>query len=214
MTRRVVVLAFAWAFMILSGVAFGREGCKTPLFITTSVSPNVLISGVSGAGKSYLLCFILITMNRGHYATRADGRLTERRPITFVFDKGMTGQPCGFEKVAKLFGGRIRWRRVIANLTGREAAGPAPSAGGRNLRDSVEDIPASLAKYDSPMLFVFGGGDEEGSVAMDHFEAFAEANLLPAYFHVVEGSNHNFYSAEWTRQLIERTLDFLAVERS
>ncbi len=73
----------------------------------SNVAPNMLISGVSGAGKSYLLCYILITMNRGHFATQADGNVTERAPITFVFDKGMVGQPCGFEKVAKLFGGRI-----------------------------------------------------------------------------------------------------------
>jgi len=31
----------------------------------------------------------------------------ERNPITFIFDKGMTGQPCGFEKIARLFGGRV-----------------------------------------------------------------------------------------------------------
>lgn len=73
----------------------------------SNLAPNTLISGVSGAGKSYLLCFLLINLNRGHYATRPDGRIVERPPITFVFDKGMTGQPCGFEKVAKLFGGRI-----------------------------------------------------------------------------------------------------------
>jgi len=73
----------------------------------SNVAPNMLISGVSGAGKSYLLCYILITMNRGHFATLSDGSTTERPPITFVFDKGMTGQPCGFDKVAKLFGGRV-----------------------------------------------------------------------------------------------------------
>ena len=76
-------------------------------FYDSNVAPNVLISGVSGAGKSYLLCYILITMQRGHYATLTDGRTVEREPITFVFDKGMTGQPCGFEKVAQLFNGKI-----------------------------------------------------------------------------------------------------------
>lgn len=98
------------------------RGSANPLFVLPSlwnreligfdlydsqVAPNVLISGVSGAGKSYLLCFMLITMNRGHYATGMDGQRQVRQPITFVFDKGMPGQPCGFEKVAKLFGGRI-----------------------------------------------------------------------------------------------------------
>jgi len=73
----------------------------------SNLAPNTLISGVSGAGKSYLLCYMLLTMNRGHFATLSDGRTVERQPITFVFDKGMVGQPCGFDKVAKLFGGRI-----------------------------------------------------------------------------------------------------------
>ncbi len=76
-------------------------------FYDSDIAPNVLISGVSGAGKSYLLCYLLISMNRGHYSTLTTGRKVERKPITFVFDKGMPGQPCGFEKVAKLFGGRI-----------------------------------------------------------------------------------------------------------
>lgn len=73
----------------------------------SNIAPNVLISGVSGAGKSYLLCYMLITLARGHFASLPNGQSVEKPPITFVFDKGMTGQPCGFEKVAKLFGGRI-----------------------------------------------------------------------------------------------------------
>jgi hypothetical protein len=73
----------------------------------SNIAPNVLISGVSGAGKSYLLCYMIITMNRGHFSTLSDGTVQERPPITFVFDKGMVGQPCGFDKTAKLFGGRI-----------------------------------------------------------------------------------------------------------
>lgn len=85
---------------------WNRELVGFDLF-DSNIAPNVLISGVSGSGKSYLLCYLLIGMNRGHYAQLPDGRITERPPITFVFDKGMTGQPCGFEKVAKLFGGRI-----------------------------------------------------------------------------------------------------------
>lgn len=73
----------------------------------SNIAPNVLISGVSGAGKSYLMCFLITMLNRGHFATLSDGQVVERMPITFVFDKGMVGQPCGFEKIAKLFGGRI-----------------------------------------------------------------------------------------------------------
>lgn len=85
---------------------WNRELIGFDLF-DSNIAPNVLISGVSGAGKSYLLCYIIITLNRGHYSTLSDGRTVERPPITFIFDKGMAGQPCGFERVANLFGGRI-----------------------------------------------------------------------------------------------------------
>jgi hypothetical protein len=73
----------------------------------SNIAPNVLISGVSGAGKSYLMCFLITMLNRGHYSTLSDGRIVERSPITFIFDKGMVGQPCGFDKIARLFGGRV-----------------------------------------------------------------------------------------------------------
>jgi hypothetical protein len=53
------------------------------------------------------MCYLITMLNRGHYSTLSDGRVVERQPITFIFDKGMTGQPCGFEKVAKLFGGKV-----------------------------------------------------------------------------------------------------------
>ncbi len=73
----------------------------------SNIAPNVLISGVSGAGKSYLMCYLITMLNRGHYSTMSDGRILERQPITFIFDKGMVGQPCGFEKIARLFGGKV-----------------------------------------------------------------------------------------------------------
>jgi hypothetical protein len=85
---------------------WNRELVHFDLF-DSNTAPNVIVSGVSGAGKSYLLCFLLITLNRGHYSETADGRRIPRPPITFVFDKGMPNLPCGFERVAKLFGGRI-----------------------------------------------------------------------------------------------------------
>ena len=115
----------------------------------------------------------------------------------------------------KLFTGRIRWGRVLGNLGGgeTETASKSEPQSQRNLKDSSEDVPAALARYEGKLLFIFGSADEEGTVGRQHFERFAEANRLDAFFHIVEGANHNFYSAEWTRQLINRTLDFLAINR-
>ena len=85
---------------------WNRELVNFDLF-DSNVAPNMIITGVSGAGKSYLLCFLIMMLNRGHYATMSDGSKKERPPITFIFDKGMPNQPCGFERIAKLFGGRV-----------------------------------------------------------------------------------------------------------
>ena len=85
---------------------WNRELVNFDLF-DSNVAPNVIITGVSGAGKSYLLCFFIMMLNRGHYSAQPDGSKVEKPPITFIFDKGMPNQPCGFERIAKLFGGRV-----------------------------------------------------------------------------------------------------------
>lgn len=84
---------------------WGRQLVGFDLY-DSQVAPNVLISGVSGAGKSYLLNYLIIHLNRGHFSKSVDG-VVEKPAITFIFDKGMQGQPCGFVKIAQLFGGRI-----------------------------------------------------------------------------------------------------------
>jgi len=75
-------------------------------FYDSQVAPNVLISGVSGAGKSYLLNYLILNLNRGHFSKGLEG-LAAKPPYTFIFDKGMQGQPCGFAKLAELLKGRI-----------------------------------------------------------------------------------------------------------
>lgn len=129
---------------------WNRELASFDLY-DSNIAPNVLISGVSGAGKSYLLCFLLITMNRGHYATRPDGRTVERPPITFVFDKGMTGQPCGFDKVARLFGGRVYEatpsKAPAMNFLARLGETPAESTNDdyKDLIDMATDVIIDMA---------------------------------------------------------------------
>lgn len=93
-------------FLFVLPSLWNRELVHFDLF-DSNVAPNVIVSGVSGAGKSYLLCFLILTLNRGHYSELPDGSRVARPPITFIFDKGMPNQPCGFERLAKLQGGRV-----------------------------------------------------------------------------------------------------------
>ena len=136
---------------------WNRELVGFDLF-DSNIAPNVLISGVSGAGKSYLLCFLIISMLRGHFATRPDGQVLERTPICFIFDKGMTGQPCGFEKLAKLFGGRIYEatpsKAPAMNFLARLGQNEASSSNEdyKDLIDMAVDVIMDMAKDNSTPL--------------------------------------------------------------
>ena len=142
----------------------------------SNVAPNVLISGVSGAGKSYLLCYLLIMLNRGHFSRLATGRIAERPPITFVFDKGMAGQPCGFEKLAKLFGGRIYEatpsKAPAMNFLARLGETPADvrNEDYKDLIDMCADIVCDMASEGSRLIDRL----ERGSV----IESIIEAHRL------------------------------------
>jgi hypothetical protein len=94
------------SFLFVLPSLWNRELVNFDLF-DSNTAPNVLVCGVSGSGKSYLLCYFISLLNRGHYSEQPDGRKIAKPPITFIFDKGMPNQPCGFERLAKLFGGRI-----------------------------------------------------------------------------------------------------------
>ena len=94
------------SYLICLPSLWNRELVHFDLY-DSNTAPNVLICGVSGSGKSYLLCYLIATLNRGHFSHRPDGTKVPKTPITFLFDKGMPNQPCGFERLAKLFGGRV-----------------------------------------------------------------------------------------------------------
>jgi pimeloyl-ACP methyl ester carboxylesterase len=97
----------------------------------------------------------------------------------------------------KLFRGEIDFRRVRKNIE----ASDRNEAGGRNLKDSRRDIERELQNYRGRCLFVYGGADEEGLMALSYFQAFASSHSIRAGFHVVEGANHNFYRKAWKGEL-------------
>jgi len=109
--------------------------------------------------------------------------------------------------------GRVRVLRVLKNLFGGEGGTTRTATGEvRNLKDSSRDLMGALAGYRGRVLFVWGGADAEGAGARRHFEGFAGEAGLDARFHVVEGSNHNFYSLAWEREAVDTVAGFLLGE--
>jgi len=113
----------------------------------------------------------------------------------------------------RLLTGRVRVFRVFKTLFGGEG-GTVKTAGGetRNLKDSAHDLMGALAKYRGRLLFVWGGADAEGRGARAHFAEFASLSGLDARFETIEGSNHNFYSRAWERDVIARVRGFVAAD--
>ena len=70
-----------------------------------------------------------------------------------------------------------------------------------------------LGRYRGEVLFIYGGADREGAIAGRHFEGFAARSGLKARFHVVEGSNHNFYSLPWENELMDAACGFVVSHR-
>jgi len=84
-----------------------------------------------------------------------------------------------------------------------------PAEGERNPKDSARDIMRDFANYRGRALFIYGGADPEAGDSRNHFENFGKEHGLALEFHVAAGSNHNFSSAEWEADVIERISAFL-----
>lgn len=109
----------------------------------------------------------------------------------------------------KLVGGRINFRMVRRVLFGGEAK---PEREGRNLKDSRRDIVGAFADYRGRALFVYGTKDPEGMPASEWYRAFCAEHGLDASFKFIEGTNHNFHSAAWKREVIETSIAWLLDE--
>ena len=127
--------------------------------------------------------------------------------------RGLAAKAFRLSTWRRLFTGEVRILRVLRGLVGGEGGKARTPAGQtRNLKDSSRDLMGALARFRGKVLFVWGGADAEGAGARAHFEEFARASGLEAEFRTVEGSNHNFYSLEWERQVFDLVRGF--VERA
>ena len=107
----------------------------------------------------------------------------------------------------KFFSGRVNFRMVWRVLFGRHSEGKGD--GERNLKDSRRDIMSAFADYKGGVFFVHGSKDPEGMPARDIFQAFCEGNGLDAEFKLIDGSNHNFHTAAWKREVIDSSVEWL-----
>ncbi|MDA0837283.1 MAG: alpha/beta fold hydrolase [Planctomycetota bacterium] len=80
---------------------------------------------------------------------------------------------------------------------------------GRNPKDSLRDIMSDLKGYKGPILFIYGTNDDEVIGAPVFYEEYCRENGIDVAVHFIEGANHNFYSIDWEKQVLEITADWL-----
>ncbi len=110
----------------------------------------------------------------------------------------------------KLVAGRVNFGMIRRVLFGHYAA--PKDEKGENPKDSKRDIVKEFERYRGRVLFVYGGADPEAAGARSMYEPFCEQHGIDAQFHVIEGANHSFYSIEWKREVIERSIEWLEGE--
>lgn len=109
----------------------------------------------------------------------------------------------------RLLRGAVNVRMVLKVLFGhfrrtRSETGRAPE---ESVRDS--EIVTALGQYRGSLLFVFGGADPEAVDSKKIFGEFFARAGVGARFEEIPGANHNFYSLEWKRMVIERSAEWL-----
>jgi predicted alpha/beta-hydrolase family hydrolase len=114
----------------------------------------------------------------------------------------------------KFFTGRIRFGMIFHVLFGhfRKKKQQKKEQPARNPQESVRDaqIVEALGSYGGRLLFLFGGADPEAADARKMFGEFFTQRGVRAEFDEIPGANHNFYSLEWKRAVIERSVEWLA----
>ena len=106
----------------------------------------------------------------------------------------------------KIFTGTVNYRMIRRALFGHYVR---TDPEGRNPKDSSRDIMAEFARYRGRVRFIYGGADPEASSAKEHYESFCREHGIAADYVFIEGANHNYYSLDWKRQVIERTTEWV-----
>lgn len=68
-----------------------------------------------------------------------------------------------------------------------------------------------LAKLrpDLPALMIYGTGDPDAPAAQTYFGDYVREHALPVELVEIAGANHNFSSAAWTQEVVDRAVAFL-----
>lgn len=79
----------------------------------------------------------------------------------------------------------------------------------RKRKTSARDILHDLESYHGRLHLLYGSRDPESAGSQAFFEAWCHHNRIPVDVTIIPGAPHNFYTALWTRQVVEQTVKWM-----
>jgi len=77
-------------------------------------------------------------------------------------------------------------------------------------KTSTRDILADLAGFRGNLHLIFGSADPEAAGSQAFYEAWRAKQGISGNTRIIPGAPHNFYTAQWTQDVIAQTLMWLA----
>lgn len=160
----------------------------------------------------------------GNVAIGAATLRSEVKRMVLLSTLPFVGQKKAAEKIArtrKYAGGYFRklfsfstWKRLLTGAIDLASVrgvlfGHYGKSTERDRKNSARDVMSAFRDYAGSVLFIHGGADREAVDAREHYETFTNEVGIPSRFVTIDGSNHDFYSLEWEREITELTLNWI-----
>lgn len=112
---------------------------------------------------------------------------------------------------AKLLDGAT-WRKIITlqirpKTIGKVLLGEGPQ-GPDDARTEAICL-KRLRQFRGRALFIYGSGEPDSKPSLEAYRALCQEMNIHHQFHLIEGSDHSFYSAPWEEEAIATTIDWL-----
>lgn len=113
---------------------------------------------------------------------------------------------CRLETWRKLLRGEANVRGAMQVLV-KDKEGDAEE---KRRKTSARNILADLEKYRGRLHLLYGTRDPEAAGSRAFFDAWCRKHRIPVDITTIPGAPHNFYTANWTNQVIMQTVDWIA----
>lgn len=128
------------------------------------------------------------------------------------------GTPRGtfFRQMARKLFSPDAWRKLLrgeANVKGAVNVLVKDKEGDdeeKRRKTSTRDILAALESYQGRLHLLYGTRDPEAAGSRAFFEVWCKQHRIPVDIHTIPGAPHNFYTAKWTAEVIEQTVEWVA----